>query len=50
MYGFKQAAIISYKRFIYHMEPHGYYPGPFMTGLWAHQTRKTIVYVWTISV
>ena len=23
------------------MEPHGYYPTPFTTGLWEHKTRKT---------
>ena len=23
------------------MEPHGYYPVPFKTGLWAHKTRGT---------
>ena len=41
MYGLKQAAIIAYNQMIFHMEPHGYYPVPFTTGLWAHKTRKT---------
>ena len=41
MYGIKQAAIIAYNQLISHMEPHGYYPVPFTTGLWAHKTRKT---------
>ena len=39
MYGLKQEAIISYNKLIPRMEPHGYYPFPFTTGLWAHQTR-----------
>ena len=33
IYGLKQAAIIAYNRIIYHMEPHGYYPGPLTTVL-----------------
>ena len=40
MYGLKQAAIIAYNQIISNMEPHGYYPFPFTTGLWAHKTRK----------
>ena len=41
MYGLNQAAIIAYNQLISHMEPHGYYPVPFTTVLWAHNTRKT---------
>ena len=49
VYWLKQAAIISYNQLISHMEPHGYYPVPFKTGIWAHKTRKTIFsYVWMI--
>ena len=40
MYGIKQAAIIAYNQLISHMEPHGYYPVPFTTGLWSHKTRN----------
>ena len=42
MYGLKQADIISYKKVISQMYPHSYYPVPFTTELWAHQTKKTI--------
>ena len=41
VYGIKQASIIAYNQLIYHMEPHGYYPAPFTTGLWSHETRIT---------
>ena len=43
IYGLNQAAIIAYSKLISHMEPHGYYPVPFTTGLWAHNTRETVV-------
>ena len=43
MYGLKQASIIAYNPLILHMEPHGYYPFSFKTGLWAHKTRKKIL-------
>ena len=42
VYGLKQATIIAYNQLISHMEPHGYYPVPFTTGLWAHKTRRTM--------
>ena len=42
MYGLKQAASIAYDELISHMDPHGYYPVPFTTGIWAHKTRRTI--------
>ena len=42
MYGLKKVAIIAYNQLISHMETHGYYPLPFKTGLWEHNTRKTI--------
>ena len=41
MYGLKQASRIAYNQLISHMDPHGYYPVPFTTVLWAHKTRKT---------
>ena len=41
IYGLKQADIKAYNQLISHMDPHGYYPVPFTTGLWAHKTRKT---------
>ena len=34
MYGLKQASIIAYNQLISHMDPHGYYPVLFTTGLW----------------
>ena len=47
MYGLNQAAIIAYNQLISHMYIHGYYPVPFTTGLWAHNTRKTkFAYMW----
>ena len=42
MYGLKKASIIAYKQRISHMDPHGYHPVPFTTGLWSHQTIKTV--------
>ena len=41
MYVLKKAAIIAQNQLISHMDPHGYYPVTFTTGLWAHKTRKT---------
>ena len=46
VYVLKQAAIIAYNQLISHMDPHNYYPVPFVTGLWSHRTRKQIAYVW----
>ena len=43
MYGLKQADTIYYNQLISHMGPHRYYPVPFTTGLWEHQTRKTLL-------
>ena len=40
VYGLTQAAIISYNQLISHMDPHGHYPVYFITGIWAHKTRK----------
>ena len=45
MYGLKQSIIIAYNQIISHIEPHGYYPVPFATGIWAHRTRKTKFYL-----
>ena len=39
MHGLKQVSIIAYEQLIFHIEPHGYYPVPFTTGLWDHQKR-----------
>ena len=41
MYGLKQTAIIAYNQLIYNMDPHGYHPVLFKTGLWDHRTRRT---------
>ena len=38
MYSLKQAANISYNQLITHMEPHEYYPVPFITGLCSHKS------------
>ena len=46
IYGINQASIIAYNQLISHMEPHGYYPVPFKTGLWEHKTRFIFAYVW----
>ena len=47
VYVLNQVAIIAYNQLISHMEPHGYYPVPFITLLWAHKTRKqNFAYVW----
>ena len=45
VYGLKQEAIIAYNQLVSHMDPQGYYPVPFKTGLWAHKTIKTFAYV-----
>ena len=42
MYGLKQAAILAYKQLIGKLEPHGYFPVPGTSGIWAHNTRKTV--------
>jgi hypothetical protein len=41
MYGLKQAAVLAYDHLINNLEPHGYHPCKFSTGLWTHTTRKT---------
>ena len=41
MYGLKQASIIAYNQIISHMDPQGYYPVTFTTGIWAHKTTRT---------
>ena len=41
VYGLKQATIIAYNQLISHMKPNGYYSAPFMTGIWAHKTRRS---------
>ena len=43
MYGLKQAYIIAYNQLILYMDPHGYYPVPFTTGICAHKTRKKLL-------
>ena len=45
IYGLKQEAIIAYNQLISHMEPHGYYPVSFTTGIWAHKIRKQFAYM-----
>ena len=50
MYSLKQASIIVYNKLIDHMDPQVYYPVPFTTVLWAHQTRKKIASVWMVLV
>ena len=46
MYGLNQEDIIAYNQLISHMEPHGYYPVPFTTRLWAQKTRYFFADVW----
>jgi hypothetical protein len=41
MYGLKQAALLAYKHLVNQLEPHGYIPCPYTTGLWSHKTRPT---------
>ena len=49
IYGLKKSALISYNKLISYMDPHSYYPVPFTTGLWEHNTRrKNLAYVWII--
>ena len=45
MYGLNQEDITAYNQLILHMKPHGYYPVLFKTKIWAHKTRKKILYV-----
>ena len=42
MYVLKEAGIISYKRLVCNLEPHGYAPVPHTPGLWTHTTLPTI--------
>ena len=42
MYGLKQAAILAYTQLIGKLEPHGYFPVPGTSGIWAHKSRKTV--------
>ena len=42
MYGLKQAAIIAYKHLVKKLQPHGYYPVPSTSNLWAHTSRPTV--------
>ncbi|GFH54654.1 hypothetical protein CTEN210_11130 [Chaetoceros tenuissimus] len=42
MYGLKHAALLAYKHLVNILEPFGYYPCPYTTGLWKHKTRKTV--------
>ena len=49
VYGLKYVSIIAYNQNICHMEPQGYYPVPFTTGIWAQKTRRTKQsYVWML--
>ena len=42
MYGLKEAAILAYKKILTHLQPRGYHPIPGTSGLWRHETRKTV--------
>ena len=42
MYGLKQAAILAYEQLVKNLKPHGYYPVPNTSGLWAHKSRRTM--------
>jgi hypothetical protein len=42
MYGLKQAALLAYKHLVNILQPFGYYPCPYTTGLWKHKTRPTV--------
>ena len=42
MYGLKQAALLAYNHLVNILEPFGYYPCPYTTGLWKHKTRQTV--------
>ena len=42
MYGLKQAVILAYKHLVTKLKPHGYYPVPNTSNLWAHTTRPTV--------
>ena len=42
MYGLKQAAILAYCHLVNLLEPYGYYPCPYTTGLWKHKTKPTV--------
>jgi hypothetical protein len=42
MYGLKQAALLAYQHLVKQLAPYGYHPCPYITGLWEHDTRRTI--------
>ena len=41
MYGLKEAGIISYKRLVRNLHPHGYAPVAHTPGLWNHTNLTT---------
>ena len=41
MYGFKQAAVLTYNNLKKNMEQYGYQPVLGTTGMWEHATRRT---------
>jgi len=45
MCGLKQAVILLYDNLVKLMEPHGYEPVPFTSGIWRHKTRQTKFYL-----
>ena len=42
MYGLKHAGIIANQELVKHMAPFGYHPVQHTSGLWVHDSRKTI--------
>ena len=41
MYGIKEAGIITYKRLVQNLQPHGYAPVTYNPGLWTQATLPT---------
>ena len=39
MYGLKQAEVLAYSNLVKQLQPHGYEPLPFTTGLWRNKIR-----------
>ena len=42
MYGLPQAAILAYQQLCDHLRPAGYFPIPGSTGMFKHETRRTV--------
>ena len=45
MYGLKQAARLANDKLVDLLAPFGYYPDPYVSTIWSHNSRRTILYL-----